>query len=70
MIALVISAAAAATGILYLAHNGNVDSNWIAICQQFGDFCQQASASVVASFIASVVFMFLVVNSALALKRS
>ncbi|KAK9921361.1 hypothetical protein M0R45_029872 [Rubus argutus] len=35
------SAAAAATAIVYLAHNGNSSSNWLAICNQFGDFCQK-----------------------------
>lgn len=70
MTALTISAAGATTAIVYLAHNGNSNTNWLAICLQFTDFCQQASGGVVASFIASVIFMILVMNSALALKTT
>lgn len=63
------AAAAAATSIVYLAHNGNANSNWLAICNQFGDFCQQISAAVVAAFMTVVTFMFLILLSALALRR-
>ncbi|KAJ9181345.1 hypothetical protein P3X46_009483 [Hevea brasiliensis] len=63
------AAAAAATAIVYLAHNGNPSSNWLAVCQQFGDFCQKVSGAVVASFVSVVVFMLLVVISGLALRR-
>ncbi|KAG5253070.1 casparian strip membrane protein [Salix suchowensis] len=35
------AAGAAAAAIVYLAHNGNASANWLAICQQFGDFCQK-----------------------------
>ncbi|KAK4409094.1 protein TRIGALACTOSYLDIACYLGLYCEROL 1, chloroplastic [Sesamum angolense] len=34
---------AAAAAIVYLAHNGNSNTNWLAICQQFTDFCQRVS---------------------------
>ncbi|CAK7341901.1 unnamed protein product [Dovyalis caffra] len=63
------AAAAAATAIVYLAHNGNASANWLGICQQFGDFCQSVSGAVVASFIAAVMLMFLIVISALALRK-
>ncbi|CAN1134026.1 Casparian strip membrane protein 1 [Linum perenne] len=63
------SAAGAAAAVVYLAHNGNSSANWLAICQQFGDFCQKVSGAVVASFIAAVALMFLVVLSGLALRR-
>ncbi|KAF5737433.1 casparian strip membrane protein 2 [Tripterygium wilfordii] len=59
----------AATAIVYLAHNGNANTNWLAICQQFGDFCQKASGAVVASFITAVILLFLVVMSGFALRR-
>ncbi|KAF5747783.1 RecName: Full Casparian strip membrane protein 1 Short RcCASP1 [Tripterygium wilfordii] len=59
----------AATSIVYLAHNGNANTNWLAICQQFGDFCQQVSGSVVASFLTAVILLFLVVMSGFALRR-
>ncbi|XP_022860804.1 casparian strip membrane protein 3-like [Olea europaea var. sylvestris] len=63
------AAAASAAAIVYLAHNGNSNTNWFAICQQFTDFCQRVSGAVVASFIAAVIFIFLVMLSAVALRR-
>ncbi|KAJ6750005.1 hypothetical protein OIU85_000615 [Salix viminalis] len=63
------AAAGAATAIVYLAHNGNSGANWLAICNQFGDFCQKSSGAVVASFIAAVVLLVLIVISALALRK-
>lgn len=63
------AAAAAAAAIVYLAHNGNPSANWLAVCQQFGDFCQKVSGAVVAAFVSVVVFMLLVVISGLALRR-
>ncbi|XP_022889405.1 casparian strip membrane protein 3-like [Olea europaea var. sylvestris] len=68
-VAFTIAAAASSAAIVYLAHNGNSNTNWLAICQQFGDFCQQVSGAVVASFVASVVLIFLVLLSAVALRR-
>lgn len=70
MVTLTTSSASAAAAVVYLAHNGNSDANWIAICQQFNDFCQQGSSAVVASFIAAVFFIFLVLNSAVSLKTT
>ncbi|VVB13417.1 unnamed protein product [Arabis nemorensis] len=69
--ALVLStaAASAAAAIVYLAHNGNQNTNWLAICQQFGDFCQKTSGAVVSAF-ASVAFIaILIVISGVSLKR-
>ncbi|XP_030531845.1 casparian strip membrane protein 1-like [Rhodamnia argentea] len=63
------AAGAAAAAIVYLAHNGNPNTNWLAICQQFGDFCQKASGAVVASMITALVFVVLVLASAMALRR-
>ncbi|KAI4300515.1 hypothetical protein L6164_033885 [Bauhinia variegata] len=62
------SSAAAAADITYLAHNGNQDTNWIAICNQFGNFCQEVSGAVVSSFAAVVIFILLIVMSAIALR--
>ncbi|GMN39427.1 hypothetical protein TIFTF001_008666 [Ficus carica] len=45
------SCGAAAAAIVYLAHNGNSSSNWLAICNQFGAFCQTVSGAVVAAFV-------------------
>ncbi|KAA8544283.1 hypothetical protein F0562_022295 [Nyssa sinensis] len=69
MVALTIAAASAAAAIVYLAHNGNSNTNWNAICQQFTDFCQRVSGAVVASFVAAVIFMFLIVLSGFALRK-
>ncbi|GFQ05890.1 casparian strip membrane protein 2 [Phtheirospermum japonicum] len=69
MVAFTAAAAAAAAAIVYLAHNGNSKTNWFAICQQFNDFCQRVSGAVVASFVAAVILIFLVVLSALALRN-
>ncbi|EEF31864.1 nitrate, fromate, iron dehydrogenase, putative [Ricinus communis] len=63
------AAGAAAADIVYLAHNGNQTTNWLAICLQFGDFCREVSGSVVASFASVVILMVLVVMSGLALRR-
>ncbi|KAK6244485.1 hypothetical protein QUC31_010894 [Theobroma cacao] len=63
------AAGAAAAAIVYLAHNGNPNTNWLAICQQFGDFCQKVSGAVVASFVTVVVLMSLVLLSGVALKK-
>nr|P0DI32.1 RecName: Full=Casparian strip membrane protein 1; Short=TkCASP1 [Taraxacum kok-saghyz] len=67
MVGLTTAAAGGAASIVYLAHNGNSDANWPAICQQFNDFCQEVSGAVVASFITVVVLMFLIVLSAFSL---
>ncbi|KAI5311849.1 PREDICTED: casparian strip [Prunus dulcis] len=63
------SCAASAAAIVYLAHNGNSDANWLAICQQFGDFCQQSSGAVVSAFVAVVIFVILILMSASALRK-
>ncbi|KAE8713172.1 Casparian strip membrane protein 1 [Hibiscus syriacus] len=63
------AAGGAAAAVVYLAHNGNSSTNWLPICQQFGDFCQNVSGAVVASFVTVVVFMMLILLSGFALKR-
>ncbi|XP_057744130.1 casparian strip membrane protein 2-like [Arachis stenosperma] len=61
--------AASAASVVYLAHNGNQSSNWLAICNQYSDFCNQTSGAVVSSFIVVVIFMFLIVMSSLAIAK-
>ncbi|PIN16658.1 hypothetical protein CDL12_10683 [Handroanthus impetiginosus] len=68
-VTLATSAAASSAAIVYLAHNGNSSANWLAICQQFTDFCQRISGAVVASFITVALLIFLVLLSALALRK-
>ncbi|KAL6528946.1 hypothetical protein OROMI_028832 [Orobanche minor] len=63
------ASAASAAAIVYLAHNGNQDTNCLAICNQFGDFCAQTSEAVVSSFITMVVLVMLIVMSALAIGK-
>ncbi|XP_022756000.1 casparian strip membrane protein 2-like [Durio zibethinus] len=70
MTGLTIASASASASVVYLAHNGNPNTNWLPICQQFGDFCQSVSGAVVGSFIAGAILMFIIVLSAFALKRS
>ncbi|KAK3443755.1 hypothetical protein EUGRSUZ_B03828, partial [Eucalyptus grandis] len=64
-VALTMAAASSAAAIVYLAQN----ANWLAICRQFNDFCQEVSGAVVASFVAALIFIFLVVLSTISLKR-
>ncbi|CAL0299414.1 unnamed protein product [Lupinus luteus] len=62
------ASAASAASIVYLAHNGDQSTNWLAICNQFGDFCAQTSGAVVSSLVAVVIFVLLIAMSALALR--
>ncbi|XP_039024946.1 casparian strip membrane protein 1-like [Hibiscus syriacus] len=57
------ASAAAAAAVVYLAHSGNPNTNWQAICQRFGDFCQKVSGAVVSSFVAVVFLMLMVLLS-------
>ncbi|KAK8479086.1 hypothetical protein V6N13_063318 [Hibiscus sabdariffa] len=70
MAGLTMAAGSASASIIYLAHNGNPNTNWLPFCQQFGDFCQAVSGAVVGSLIAGTLLLFLLILSAFALKRS
>ncbi|MED6112619.1 hypothetical protein PIB30_063219 [Stylosanthes scabra] len=63
------SAAAAAAAIVYLAHNGEQDPNWIAICNQYGTFCMETSEGVVIAFLAVVSFIIMIITNTLALGK-
>ncbi|KAI3683621.1 hypothetical protein L1987_84130 [Smallanthus sonchifolius] len=69
-LALTMAAASAAAAIVYLAHNGNPNTNWPALCQQFNEFCPRVSGAVVGSFLAVLILVVLVVLSAAALRRN
>ncbi|XP_021905334.1 casparian strip membrane protein 3 [Carica papaya] len=69
MLALLTAAASAAAAIVYLAHKGNTKTNWFAICQQFNSFCERVSGSLIGSFGAVILFIFLIFFSAFALSR-
>ncbi|XP_021739942.1 casparian strip membrane protein 1-like [Chenopodium quinoa] len=66
---LLTSAASAATAIVYLAHKGNASANWFAICQQFNNFCERTSGSLIGSYVAIVMFVLLILLSAFAISR-
>ncbi|CAK9323021.1 unnamed protein product [Citrullus colocynthis] len=70
VLTLATSAAAAAAAIVYLAHDGNSSTNWLAICDQFGDFCQKVSGAVIGAFIAALLMMFLILLSAFGIRNS
>ncbi|KAK1419925.1 hypothetical protein QVD17_29365 [Tagetes erecta] len=69
MLALLTAGASAAASIVYLAHNGNNSTNWLPVCQQYGDFCQGASGSLIGSFGAIVVLILAILLGAIALSR-
>ncbi|KVI05514.1 casparian strip membrane protein 1 [Cynara cardunculus var. scolymus] len=69
MLALLTAGASAAASIVYLAHNGNSSTNWLPVCQQYGDFCQGASGSLIGSFGGVVVFILIILLAAIALSR-
>ncbi|KAL8259841.1 hypothetical protein R6Q59_027794 [Mikania micrantha] len=69
-LALTMAAASAAAAIVYLAHNGNPNTNWPALCQQFNDFCPRVSGAVVGSFLGVLILAVLVVLSAALLRRN
>ncbi|KAH6830398.1 hypothetical protein C2S53_007564 [Perilla frutescens var. hirtella] len=69
MLALLTAAASAAAAIVYLAHKGNIRANWFAICQQFNSFCERISGSLIGSFGGIVVFILLILMSAVTLSR-
>ncbi|XP_023731348.1 casparian strip membrane protein 1 [Lactuca sativa] len=69
MLALLTAGASTATSIVYLAHNGNSSANWLPVCQQFNNFCQRASGSLIGSFGGIVVFILLILLAAIALSR-
>ncbi|KAK9126320.1 hypothetical protein Scep_015166 [Stephania cephalantha] len=69
MVALTATAAGAAAAIVYLAHDGSSSANWVAICEQFDDFCKQTSGAAVAGFVVALLFMLMVVMSALCIRK-
>ncbi|CAD6246275.1 unnamed protein product [Miscanthus lutarioriparius] len=69
IMALLTAAAAAAAAIVYVAHSGNRRANWVPICFQFHGFCQRTSGSVVATFLAVLVFIVLILMAACAIRR-
>lgn len=69
MLGLLTAGASASAAIVYLAHNGNTNTNWFAICRQFNSFCERISGSLIGSFVGVGVFILLILLSGLALSR-
>ncbi|OMO93242.1 hypothetical protein CCACVL1_06568 [Corchorus capsularis] len=69
MLALVTAGASTAAAIVYLAHKGNSNANWFAICQQFNSFCERTSGSLIGSFAAAFVLILLITSSAIAISQ-
>ncbi|CAN8275054.1 unnamed protein product [Cochlearia groenlandica] len=67
MVALLFSGTGAAGAIGLMGLKGNKHVMWKKVCDIFGKFCHQVAASVVMTFVASVVFMVLVVLDAMRL---
>ncbi|CAN0896546.1 Casparian strip membrane protein 6 [Linum grandiflorum] len=69
MLSILTAGASSAAAMVYLAHKGNANANWSAICQQFDDFCHRISGSLVGSFVAILLFIIMVVASSVSLSR-
>ncbi|KAM7510081.1 hypothetical protein LguiB_008956 [Lonicera macranthoides] len=69
ILGLLTAGASAAASIVYLAHKGNVKTNWFSICQQFNSFCERISGSLIGSFAAVIVLVMLILLSAVAISR-
>lgn len=67
---LITASASAATSIVYIAHKGNAGANWFAICQQYNNFCERISGSLIGSYIAIALFTILIILSVLAISRN
>ncbi|KAK4430013.1 Casparian strip membrane protein 3 [Sesamum alatum] len=69
MLSILTAAASAAAAIVYLAHKGNASANWLAICQQYQNFCERITGSLIGSFVAVLSFVLLIPLSGLILTR-
>ncbi|KAK7309807.1 hypothetical protein RJT34_06843 [Clitoria ternatea] len=70
MLGLLTAAASASASIVYIAHHGNPKANWFAICQQYNNFCERISASLIGSYIAVALLIILILLSVVAISRN
>ncbi|KAE9595632.1 hypothetical protein Lal_00030443 [Lupinus albus] len=70
ILGLLTAAASAAAAIVYIAHKGNSNTNWFSICQQYNNFCERISGSLIGSFIAVFLFVILILLGAVAISRN
>ncbi|XP_031277347.1 CASP-like protein 1F1 [Pistacia vera] len=64
MMSLLISASAAATAVGYIGRYGNNHIGWVAICDNFGKFCDRITLSLILSYLSFLVMMILTIISA------
>nr|P0DI58.1 RecName: Full=CASP-like protein 2; Short=LjCASP2 [Lotus japonicus] len=69
MFGLLTTGAAAAGTIVYVSHYGNVNANWFPFCGQYNHFCERISGSLIGSFIAVVIFMIIILMSAVSISK-
>ncbi|TKY58893.1 CASP protein 6 [Spatholobus suberectus] len=69
MFGLLTTGAAAAAAIVYVAHYGNSSANWFPFCRQYNNFCERISGSLIGSFIAAVLFIILILMSAISISK-
>ncbi|KAK7362369.1 hypothetical protein VNO77_04480 [Canavalia gladiata] len=69
MFGLLTTGASAAAAIVYVAHYGNPNANWFPFCRQYNRFCERISGSLVGSYIAVVLFIILILMSAISISR-
>ncbi|KAL5553754.1 hypothetical protein UlMin_041155 [Ulmus minor] len=69
MMALLTAGASAAAAIVALAHDGNTNANWFPICQQFNNFCQRTSGSLIGSYVAIVLLILLIIIASVVISR-
>ncbi|CAL1370651.1 unnamed protein product [Linum trigynum] len=69
MLSILTAGASSAAAMVYLAHKGNSNANWSAICQQFTNFCHRISGSLIGSFVAIILFIVIIIASSVALSR-
>ncbi|XP_027348487.1 CASP-like protein 6 [Abrus precatorius] len=69
MFGLLTTGASSAAAIVYVAHYGNPNANWFPFCRQYNNFCERISGSLIGSFIAAVLFIILILMSAVSISK-
>ncbi|RVW52565.1 CASP-like protein 1F1 [Vitis vinifera] len=64
MMSLVLAGCAAATAIGYVGRYGNNHAGWMAICDQFDEYCNRIRLSLMFSYLAFVFILMLTIMSA------
>ncbi|KAK4781466.1 hypothetical protein SAY86_015568 [Trapa natans] len=69
MLGLLVAGASSSAAIVYLAHKGNMKTNWFPICQQFNSFCERISGSLIGSYGGAVLLIVIILLTGIALSR-